>query len=117
MGSQRATDVFGGLLRGHRRREPRHSQCLPFIWPTDVFKHHGARQNRRHGIRDILSGDVWRGAVNRLEYRNLSGMNIPGGRHAHSAGKLRAQIADDVAEQVAGDDDLELRGIADNFHR
>jgi len=32
-------------------------------------------------------------------------------------GKLCAQVADDIPEKIAGDDDVELTRVADNLHR
>src|SRR5216683_7119958 len=44
-------------------------------------------------------------------------MNVSGRRQTQAAGELRAQIADDVAEKIAGDDDVELAWVADDLHR
>src|SRR5713226_1247283 len=44
-------------------------------------------------------------------------MNVSGRRKPQAAGKLRAQVADDVAEKIAGYDDVELARVADDLHR
>src|SRR5260370_9026611 len=44
-------------------------------------------------------------------------MNVAGWRKPQAAGKLRPQVADNVAEKIARDDDVELSRIADNLHR
>src|ERR1700674_3037802 len=44
-------------------------------------------------------------------------MNVPGRREAQAAGELRAQVADNVAKKIAGDDDVKLARVADKLHR
>src|SRR5882724_8680664 len=44
-------------------------------------------------------------------------MDVAGGGEAEAAGELCAKVADDVAEEIAGHDDIELPGIADDLHR
>src|SRR3989454_11361565 len=36
---------------------------------------------------------------------------------SQAAGELRAQVADNVAEKIAGHDDVELARVTHNFHR
>jgi len=43
-------------------------------------------------------------------------MNVGGGSEAEAAGELRGEVADDVAEEIVGDDDVELARVADEFH-
>jgi len=43
-------------------------------------------------------------------------MNVAGGGEAESTGELGGEVADDVAEKIVGDDDVELAGVADEFH-
>src|SRR5712671_377821 len=43
-------------------------------------------------------------------------MNISRGSEAESAGKLCAEIAENVAEEIAGYDDAKLPGIANELH-
>jgi len=51
-----------------------------------------------------------------FEERGAAGMNVAGGSEAESAGELRGEVADDVAEEVVADDDVELAGVADELH-
>ena len=43
-------------------------------------------------------------------------MDVGGRGEAESAGELSGEVADDVAEEIVGDDDVELAGVADEFH-
>src|SRR6266853_3615290 len=43
-------------------------------------------------------------------------MDIPRWGQAQAAGELRAEVAQDVAKEIAGHDDAKLPGIADHFH-
>src|SRR5208337_254757 len=61
-------------------------------------------------------GDVGGGGVDGLEERGAAGMDVGGGSEAESTGELRGEVADDVAEKVAGDDDVKLAGVANEFH-
>src|SRR5207248_11299901 len=68
-------------------------------------------------VHQAFAGDVRRGAVNRLE-EAASGLwvDVSGRRDAHPADQLRGEVAEDVAEQVAGDDDVELAWVPDQLH-
>src|SRR4029077_21108207 len=44
-------------------------------------------------------------------------MNVPRGSKPQSSSELCSQIADDVAEEVASDDDVELTRVANYLHR
>src|SRR5260370_40578813 len=44
-------------------------------------------------------------------------MNVSGWRKPQSAGDLRAEVADDVSKEIAGDDDVELARVLDDVHR
>src|ERR1700737_2245807 len=87
-----------------------------FFVPSQEFQEHGSGQDRAERVGNSLPGDVWRGAVDRLEQRGAAGGDIAGGGNAESAGRLGGKIADDVAEEIVGDDDVELAGVADEFH-
>ena len=41
---------------------------------------------------------------------------FPDGARPKPADQLGPEVTDDVAEEVAGHDDVELRGIADDLH-
>src|SRR5215475_2208181 len=43
-------------------------------------------------------------------------MDVAGGSEAESASEFGGEVRDDVAEEIVGDDDVELAGIADEFH-
>ena len=43
-------------------------------------------------------------------------MDVAGGGEAESTGELGGEVADNVAEEIVGDDDVELAGVADEFH-
>src|SRR5437899_3457892 len=43
-------------------------------------------------------------------------MEIAGGRETESAGELCSEVADDVAEKIAGDDHVKLARIANDLH-
>src|SRR5207249_8184384 len=62
-------------------------------------------------------GDVRRGDVSRLEHGRPRRMEIPPRAQPQPAGKLRSQVADDVAKQIARDNHIELPRIANNLHR
>src|SRR6267378_7143268 len=47
----------------------------------------------------------------------LARVNVSGWCQAQPAGELCAQVADDVTEKIAGDDDIELTRVADDLHR
>src|SRR5579883_1407560 len=54
--------------------------------------------------------------MDRLEKRSATRMNVSGGGQAQAAGELRAEVADDVTEEVARNNDVELAWIADHLH-
>ena len=51
-----------------------------------------------------------------FEERGAAGMNVSGRGEAESTSELGGEVADDVAEKIVGDDDVELAGVADEFH-
>jgi len=87
-----------------------------FLAPAKKIEHHASGEDGAEGIRNSLPGDVGRGAVDRLEERSAAGMDVAGGSEAESTSEFCGEVADDVAEEVVGDDDVELAGIADEFH-
>ena len=60
----------------------------------------------------MLGAEPWTGSKSEVR----AGMDVAGGREAEAAGELRGEIADDVAEEIVGDDDVELAGVADDLH-
>jgi len=87
-----------------------------FIAPAEKVEHHSSSKDRAERVRNSLPGDVGGRAVDGLEKRGASGMDVAGGGEAESAGEFGGQVADDVAEEIVGDDDVELAGIANEFH-
>jgi hypothetical protein len=72
-----------------------------------VVEHLRGAQQQRARIGDALAGDVRRRAMHRFEDRRF-GADVGARRQAQAADQARAQVGDDVAEQVGGDDDVEL---------
>src|SRR5579883_174627 len=54
--------------------------------------------------------------MDRLEKRSATRMNVSGGGQAQAAGELCAEVADDVTEEVARNNDVELAWVADHLH-
>ena len=71
---------------------------------AEMFEHHRARPDLADRIGDALPGDIRRRAVHRLEHRRkfALGIDIAGRRDADRAGTGRAEIGENVAEQVRG---------------
>ncbi len=51
-----------------------------------------------------------------LKERGLAGVDVAGGSEAQSTGELCGEVGDDVAEEVVGDNDVELFRVANEFH-
>src|SRR6266850_8571123 len=80
--------------------------------------HHRSAQDRPDWVHDALAGDVWRGAMDRFEKATAClRIDIGGGRDAHPPDELRREVGQDVTEQVAGHDDVELARVLDELHR
>src|SRR5208283_5347202 len=115
VGAERAAEV-GRALPFPQRGAHGGTERVAFPLPPRVIAQHGARQDGTERIGQIFSGDGGRAAVDRLEQGNLAWVDIGGGRKSKATGKLGAEVADDVTEQVIRHDHVELRGIADHFH-
>ena len=87
-----------------------------FIAPAEKVEQHSSGKDRAERVRNSLPGDVGGGAVDGLEERGASGMDVAGGGEAESAGEFGGEVADNVAEEIVGYDDVELAGIANEFH-
>ena len=55
--------------------------------------------------------------MDRLEHRRAAGMDVTRRRHAQTTLQRAADVGDDVAEQVVGDDHLKLIGTLHEQHR
>ena len=89
---------------------PRH-----VLAPERQPQHHRRRQDRADRVGAVLAGDVRRRAVDRLVQaeRAVGGLPLAERRrrqHAEGAGEHRRLVGQDVAEQVLGDDDVEVGG-------
>ena len=80
-----------------------------------MTQHERHRQDGGQRVGLVLAGDVGGAAVHRLVHAYLA---AEAGRrqHADGAGEHGGLVAQDVAEHVGGDDDVELPGVADELH-
>ena len=90
-----------------RGEQPRRGRLL-----AEVVEHQDGAPDGAARVRDALAGDVGRRAVHGLEQpRHVAARAEVGARgHAHAALQGRAEIGQDVAEEVRGDDDVEAVG-------
>src|SRR5882762_1774502 len=88
-----------------------------FGLPSQKFQQHPGSQHRAQRVCYALTRDIRCRAMHRLKQRRPPGMNIPRRRQPQPPGQLRPQVANDVAEQVAGNDHIELPRIPHNLHR
>src|SRR6185312_892527 len=82
-----------------------------------VAEHHSERENGRHRIRHVLPRERWGAAVHGLVHRDAARVPVGARRQTESADEHRCEIRQDVAEQVAGDDDLKRLRRANQIHR
>lgn len=73
-----------------------------------IFEHHRRREDGRDGVGNVLAGDGRRGAVDGLVESARRVVDAGGGQNAYAADALRREVGENVAKQVAGDDDVEL---------
>src|SRR5687767_12860817 len=80
---------------------------------AEVLEHQRAGPDGGDGIGDLPAGNVGRGAVYRLEDRRRGalGVDVPRGGDADGAGRGRAEVREDVAEEVGGDNHVEALGV------
>jgi len=84
-----------------------------FLGPAEMREHHADGEEARDGVREILADERRRGAVHRLEERDALRIRVVDVRargHAEAALQTRAEVGDDVAEQVVRDDHSKGRG-------
>ena len=81
-------------------------------------QHLAGRPDRRQRVRLLLARDVGRRAMDGLEHgRELAlRVEVCTGRQAHAARDRSAQVGQDIAEQVRGDDNLKSLRILDKEH-
>ena len=82
-----------------------------------MFEHHRARPDLADRIGDVLAVDIGRAAVHRFETRGefALGIQVAGRRDADRTGAGRAEIGEDVAEQVGTHDHVEPVGVLDEM--
>ena len=87
-----------------------------------IAQAHGERHDRGDGVGLVLARDVGRRAVDRFVERALfAGLGVARAQrgrrqHADRARQLRRFVGQDVAEQIVGDDDVELLRVAHELH-
>ena len=83
---------------------------------SEGVEHERGREDGGHGIRTAAAGDVGSRAVDGLEQAGAAVGQ--GGRRGQpdAAGDRSGEVGEDVAEQVLGDHDVELRGTLDQAH-
>mmetsp|Transcript_25913 Transcript_25913/g.85267 ORF Transcript_25913/g.85267 Transcript_25913/m.85267 type:complete len:214 (+) Transcript_25913:58-699(+) len=82
-----------------------------------VAQHHRRGEHHRERVGDVLAGDVGRGAVDGLEDARELRPDARGREHPDRAREHRRLVAQDVPEDVAGDDGVDARGGAHELHR
>src|SRR4029077_18102106 len=76
---------------------------------AEMIEHHRGRPDLPDRVGDALTGDVRRRAVHRLEHGRVFALRIDvaAGRNADRAGAGRAEVGEDIAEQVRAHHDVE----------
>src|SRR5262245_26212602 len=71
---------------------------------AEEIEHHLSGSDSSERIDDVLAGILWSAATNRLEHRGALGIDVAPRGDAHAALDHRAQVRDDIAKHVVGDD-------------
>ena len=87
------------------------------VLPEAVTQHHPHREQRRQGVRLARAGDVGSRPVHGLEQARPFLPQACRWEHPQRAGQHRRLVAEDVPEQVLGDDHVEVGGARDKLHR
>ena len=84
-----------------------------------MANHHGARPDLADRIGDALARDVRGRTMDRLEHRGILALRVDVARrrHADRAGERRAEVGEDVAEQVGADHHVEPVRVAHEMRR
>ena len=98
---------------GHRLVDPLAGSRVP-----RVLEQHRHRVDGRDGIDDVLAGVFGRAAPHRLEHAHAAPIGIEVGPrgHAHASLQNAAEVGDDVAEHVGGDDHVVGIGVLHHPH-
>src|SRR5476649_1749340 len=81
-----------------------------------VTQHHRHRQNGRQRVGNAFASDVRRRTVARLVHAFVVGVQGRRRQHADGTGEHRGLVGQDVAEQVVGNDHVELLRCAHQLH-
>src|SRR5918993_5623431 len=112
-GIGRALQIRGPDLRlaEHLLDSRDHSRSGVFV--PEVIEHHRAGPDLAYRVRDSLSGYVRGGAVDRLEHRRVLALRVEVGRGGYpdAASDRRAQVAQDVAEEVGAHHHVKARRL------
>src|SRR5487761_235261 len=112
---QVAAQIARALARANGRFD-RTVDRFRHVRMTQVFHHHRSAENCPDRVDQPAARDVWVGAVHGFEEPALRlGVDVARGGYPHPADELRGQVGQDVAEQVARDDDVELGRIPDEL--
>ena len=92
------------------------------VLPERHPEQHRGREDRADRVGHVLAGDVGCGPVDRLvePERAVRRPALPErrrGQHPEDPGQHRRLVGEDVAEEVLGDDDVEVGRSADQQHR
>ncbi|KAG0945135.1 hypothetical protein G6F31_014497 [Rhizopus arrhizus] len=127
MRGDRATDVFGagGATQVGRARAVFQAMLdggqdgVVRVLAAQELQHQRARPDHGDRVGDALAIDVRRRPVHGFEQRREFAFRVQVRRRrdADGAGAGRAQVRQDVAEEVARDDDVELARVAHQLHR
>ena len=106
---------FGGGLPFSERRANCGLDGLRFGCPSQELEHHLRRQHSPHGVCGVFPGNVRRRPVDRLEERDLPGVNIARWSEPQPAGQSSAEVAGDIAQEVRGNNHVELPRVANHL--
>src|SRR5437762_12374063 len=83
-----------------------------------VLQKHAYGGDGGDGVDDVLAGVFGGAAAHGLEHADaaLIGLDVAAGGDSEAALDHRAQVSDDVAEHVGGDDHVVVLGVLDHPH-
>src|SRR6266571_4720635 len=115
-GGKVPADVARALTGANGRFDRTLDRFCHFVM-TQVLDHHTGAQDGPDRVHEALAGDVRRGPVDGLEQAPTGlRVDVGGRRDAHTSHELGGEVAEDVAEEVARDNDLELTRVLDELH-
>src|SRR4029079_14676429 len=104
---------FAGGLRFHFRAGDFHDgvhDALGRFGVAELVEHHAPRVDGGDRVDLARAGVLWRAVAHGLEHADAFGVDVAAGGDAHAALDDAAEVGDDVAEHVGGDDHVvELR--------